>query len=155
MSKYLGAQATSLAFSPDGAYLCVGLINGVLLVLEAKIEKLNFGSYMEEYKYPSLEVKMNPKEAKAAVIAIRFSFRGDYMAVSYNNESKDDGKGRSDMKAAEVGAVDPSFVMIFVNRISSKNPDNLKNELSSEPYVKLMKIVLPLGDFVASKALRF
>ena len=143
-----------MAFSPDGAYLCVGLINGVLLVLEAKIEKLNYGSYMEEYKYPSLEVKMNPKEAKAAVIAIRFSFRGDFMAVSYNNETREDLKGKSDFKAAEVGAVEPSFVMIYVNRISSKNPDNLKNELSSDPYVKMSKIVLPLGDFVASKALR-
>lgn len=131
----------------------MGLINGVLLVLEAKIQKLNFGSYMEEYSMPSLDVKMSPKEAKAAVICIRFSFRGDYLAVSYNNEHRDDGKGKVDLKAAEVGAVEPSFVMIYVNRISNKNPDNLKTH-GSEPYVKLNKIVLPLGDFSASKVLR-
>lgn len=88
VSKYLGAQATSLAFSPDGAYLIVGLINGVMLVLEAKIGRLNFGSYMEEYSLPSLEVKMSPKEAKAAVICIRFSYRGDFLAVSFNNETR-------------------------------------------------------------------
>jgi hypothetical protein len=85
----LGAQATSLAFSPDGAYLAVGLLNGVMLVLEAKIGRLNFGSYMEEYSLPTLDVKMSPKEAKSAVIAIRFSFRGDFLAVTFNNESRD------------------------------------------------------------------
>lgn len=54
LNKYLGAQATSLAYSPDGAYLLIGLLNGVLLVLDAKIEKHNFGSYLEEYQLPSL-----------------------------------------------------------------------------------------------------
>jgi WD40 repeat protein len=89
VSKYLGAQAVSLAFSPDGAYLIVGLMNGVLLVLEAKIQKLNFGSFLEEFSIPSLDVKMCPKEAKAAIIATRFSYRGDYLAVSFNNEYRE------------------------------------------------------------------
>lgn len=56
-------------------------------MLDAKVEKHNFGSYLEEYTLPSLTVLMSPKEAKAAVICIKFSFRGDYLAVSYNNES--------------------------------------------------------------------
>ena len=86
VSKYLGTQATSIQFSPDGSYLIVGLINGVMLVLEAKVEKLNFGTYMEEYSMPTLEVVMSPKEAKAAVVCLKFSYRGDYLAVSFNNE---------------------------------------------------------------------
>ena len=49
VAKNLGTQATCLAFSPDGSYLAVGLVNGVFLLLESKIEKLNFGTYAEEY----------------------------------------------------------------------------------------------------------
>lgn len=64
VSKYLGTQATCIQFSPDGSYLVVGLINGVMLVLEAKVEKLNFGTYMEEYSMPTLEVIMSPKKRK-------------------------------------------------------------------------------------------
>jgi len=57
-----------------------------MLVLEAKVEKLNFGTYMEEYSMPTLEVVMSPKEAKSAVVCLKFSYRGDYLAVSFNNE---------------------------------------------------------------------
>lgn len=64
----------------------IGLINGVMLVLESKIEKLNFGSYMQEYTLPALEVIMSPKVAKAAILALKFSYKGDYLAVSFNNE---------------------------------------------------------------------
>lgn len=49
VSKNLGTQATCLDFSPDGNYLAIGLANGVFLLLSAKIEKLNFGTYMEEF----------------------------------------------------------------------------------------------------------
>ena len=42
--------------------------------------------------------------------------------------------------------------MIYVNRISQKNP-GLKLG-SKDTYVKLMKLVLPLGDFVSSASLR-
>jgi len=97
-----------------------------MLVLEAKIGRLNFGSYMEEYSLPSLDVRMSSKEAKAAVICIKFSYRGDYLAISFNNESREDANNKRDIKAAELGAVEPSFVMIYVNRISNKNPDNNK-----------------------------
>ena len=49
ISKNLGTQATSLNFSPDGSFLAVGLVNGVFLILDSKVEKLNFGTYMEEF----------------------------------------------------------------------------------------------------------
>ena len=75
-----------MAFSPDGSYLAVGLVNGVFLLLESKIEKLNFGTYMEEYQAPTLDVIMSPKESKSAVIAIKFSYKGDFLAISYDNE---------------------------------------------------------------------
>lgn len=116
VNRFLGAQATALAFSPDGSYLIIGLLNGVMLVLETKIGKLNFGSYMEEYVLPSLDVKMSPKEAKSAVICIKFSYRGDYLAVSFNNEIRDTTPGKTN--AAEIGAVEPSFVLIYINRLS-------------------------------------
>lgn len=86
ISKNLGIQATCLAFSPDGKYLAIGLVNGVFLLLESSIEGLNFGTYMEEYSKPSLNVVMSPKEAKSSVINIKFSYKGDFMAISYNNE---------------------------------------------------------------------
>lgn len=31
---------------------------------------------------------MSPKESKSAIICIKFSFKGDYIAVSYDNEHK-------------------------------------------------------------------
>lgn len=37
VSKYLGVQATSVAYSPEGSFLVVGLINGIFLILDAKI----------------------------------------------------------------------------------------------------------------------
>lgn len=86
LSKSLGTQASCLAFSPDSSFLVVGLINGVMLVLESKIEKLNFGSYLEEYTLPALEVIMSPKVSRASIIAIKFSYKGDFLAVSFNNE---------------------------------------------------------------------
>jgi WD40 repeat protein len=96
VSKCLGTQATSLAFSPDGTFLIVGLINGVLLVLESRVEKLNFGTYMEQYTMPTLEVVMSPKEAKAAVVTMKFSYRGDYLAVSFNNEYRMEERKKAD-----------------------------------------------------------
>jgi hypothetical protein len=120
VSKYLGTQATTIS------YLVVGLINGVMLVLEAKVEKLNFGTYMEEYTMPTLEVVMSPKEAKAAVVCLKFSYRGDFLAVSFNNEYRPDTmkknpndttKNQSSINL-EVGSREPSFVMIYANRLS-------------------------------------
>ena len=39
---------------------------------------------------PTLDIVMSPKEAKAAVICLRFSYRGDYLAVGFNNEYRDE-----------------------------------------------------------------
>ncbi len=125
-----------------------------MLVLEAKVEKLNFGTYMEEYSMPTLEVVMSPKEAKSAVVCLKFSYRGDYLAVSFNNEYRgelinkknlnDTSKNQSQLNQ-EIGTREPSFVMIYANRLSPKNPGIKLN--SKDPYVKLMKLVLPLADF--------
>jgi len=57
-------------------------------LLDSKIEKLNYGTYMEEYQKPTLDVKMSPKESKAAILAIRFSHKGDFIAISYDNEHR-------------------------------------------------------------------
>jgi len=43
--------------------------------------------------------------------------------------------------------------MIFVNRISGKNP-GLKLG-SRDTYVKLFKIALPINDFMVNSSLRF
>ena len=88
ITKNIGTQATCLDFSPDGKLCAVGLINGVFLILDSWTEKMNFNSYMEQYKLPTLDVLMCPKEAKASVINIKFSNEGSYLAVSYNNEYK-------------------------------------------------------------------
>jgi len=45
----------------------------------------------------------------------------------------------------EIGNREPSFVMIYANRLSAKNPGIKLN--SKDPYIKLMKLVLPLADF--------
>jgi WD40 repeat protein len=89
-SKNLGTQATCLQFSPESSFLVIGLINGVVLVLDAAIKKLNHGTFIQTYDLPTLEPVMSPKEAKAGVVCIKFSFRGDYLAVSFNNEYKPD-----------------------------------------------------------------
>ena len=86
--KNLGCQATCLDFSPDGKYLAVGLVNGVFLLLDSKIEQLNFGTYIEEFSVPSLEVIMCPKDSKSSIVNLRFSYQGAFLAVSFNNEYK-------------------------------------------------------------------
>ena len=93
VSKNLGTQASCLSFSPDGSFLAVGLINGVFLILDSKLEKLNYGSYMDEYQPPTLDVVMSPKEAKTAVVQVKFSFKGDYLAISYDNEQREQDQG--------------------------------------------------------------
>lgn len=90
ISKNLGTQATAIAFSPEGSFLVIGLVNGVMLVIDSKIQKLSYGTYMEEYTIPTLDIVMSPKEAKAAIVCMKFSYRGDYLAVSFNNEYRDE-----------------------------------------------------------------
>ena len=36
---------------------------------------------------------MSPKESKTAVLKLKFSFKGDFLAVSYDNENRVDPKG--------------------------------------------------------------
>lgn len=140
LTKNLGAKATSVAFHPDGDFLSVGLPNGILLLLDSKMKKLNYGTYEEEFDLPSLDIIMNPKESKGAVIAIKFSSRGDFLAVSFDNEKVSGTAG--DIRSSKF---DSSFVQLYVNRHSSKAlsyPSNSKNL-----YVKAYKIVLPIADF--------
>jgi WD40 repeat protein len=115
VSKYIGTQATAVAYSPDGSFLIVGLVNGIMLVLDAKIVKLQYGTYMEEYTMPTLEVVMSQKEAKAGVVCMSFSYRGDYLAVGFNNEYREE---EVQTKTGEYASRDPSFVVIYVNRLS-------------------------------------
>jgi hypothetical protein len=62
-------------------------VNGVFLVLECKIDQMTFGAN-EKYSSPSLAVIMCPKESRSSVVNIKFSYKGDYLIVSYNNEYK-------------------------------------------------------------------
>lgn len=73
-------------FSPDGKFLAIGLVNGVFLILESHIERMNFGTYLEEFSLPTLAVVMCPKESKSSIINIKFSYKGDFLVISYNNE---------------------------------------------------------------------
>jgi hypothetical protein len=76
---------------------------------------------MEEYSMPTLDVVQSPKESKAAVVCIRYSYRGDYLAVSYNNEYRSDDDAHQQhvsMSQAEQNVVESSFVLIYVNRLS-------------------------------------
>lgn len=151
ISKYIGTQATAVAYSPDGSFLVIGLVNGIVTVLDAKVQKLQYGTYMEEYTMPTLDVLMSPKEAKAAVIAIKFSYRGDFLAVSFNNEHRE-GEDVQTTGIGDLGNRESSFVIIYVNRLSAKNPGIKLN--SRDPYVKLMKIVIPLHEFQPRESIR-
>lgn len=123
--------------------MAVGLNNGIFLLLDSKMKKLNYGTYQEEFDLPSLDIIMNPKESKGAVLCIRFSIRGDYLAVSYDNEKTG---GRSgELRTTKF---DASFVQLYVNRHSAKSLDNPSN--SRMLYVKKMKIVLPIIDSQSS-----
>jgi hypothetical protein len=43
---------------------------------------------MEDFNPPALDVIMSPKESKSAIIAIKFSNKGDFLAISYDNEHR-------------------------------------------------------------------
>jgi len=163
ISKNLGTQATCLDFSPDGKFLAIGLQNGVFLLLESTIERLNFGTYLEEYTMPTLGVVMCPKDAKSSLLAIKFSYKGDFLAVSFNNEYKlSDAPDEADQAdqdnplaqmtntnrkdaadARDSGKRDPSFVYIYINKFSDQNRGQMT---SKDPFVKYQKVMIPLQD---------
>ena len=107
------------------------------------MKKLNYGTYQEEFDLPTLDIIMNPKESKGAIVCIRFSARGDFLAVSYDNEKV--GATAGELRSTKF---DTSFVQLFVNRHSAKAMSFPSN--SKALYVKAYKIVLPLADFHSS-----
>lgn len=119
--------------------------------MEARIQKLAHGTYLEKFTMPSLDILMSPKEAKSAVVCIRFSYQSDFLAVAFNNEFREeDISGKRNPE--DLGKRDPSFVIVYVNRLSKKNPGKMLN--SRDPYVKLFIINVPLQDFQSSAAIR-
>ena len=94
---------------------------------------------------PALDIVMSPKEAKAAIVCMRFSYRGDYLAVAFNNEYRDDSHKLDKTVGANVESAQPSFIIIYVNRLSAKNPGIKLN--SKDPYVKLLKFQIPFQNF--------
>lgn len=145
--KHLGKKATAIAYSPNGDFLVLGMADGHIIVMDAKLDKI---PETDEYVIPSFDFNMRPKEGKASVIALKYSFQGEFLAISYNNEYRE-----SDFEAKDgniVASGEPSFVMIYVNRNSSRNfHSKIGNR---DPYFKFMKLVLPLSDFQASASLR-
>lgn len=89
---------------------------------------------------------MSPKEAKTAILTIKFSFRGDYLAVSYDNEQRHgmDGIASSLIGAREQDKQDTGFVLLYVNRLSNRN--SVKQTYTKDPYIKLSKILPPTLD---------
>ena len=59
-----------------------------------------------------MDIVMNTKESKGAIVAIRFSHRGDFLAVSYDNEIIQPDKDEQPEK------VENSFVLVYVNKAS-------------------------------------
>jgi len=52
----------------------------------------------------------------------------------------------------DIGSREPSFVLLYVNKHSMRNPGIGLNK--KDPYIKLMKIILPLADFQPSAYIR-
>lgn len=75
-SKHMGSQITAIAYSPDGAYLAVGFISGVLFVLDAKLDRIKYddGTASKEFMIPNLKPLMTPKESQTAIVCIKYSF---------------------------------------------------------------------------------
>lgn len=74
------------------------------------------------------------------------------MAISFNNEYKDTDMITKSKDDPPVASGEPSFVMIYVNRISPKNPGAKMG--TRDPYVKMIKLILPLSDFQGSVSIR-
>lgn len=52
----------------------------------------------------------------------------------------------------DIGSREPSFVLVYVNRQSLKNPGYKLN--TEEPYVEFAKVVLPLAEYQPSAYIR-
>ena len=97
---------------------------------------------------------MCPKECKSSVVGIKFSYKGDFLVVSFNNEYKledmlndaevmDEDNPLSNMtvvkegagKKKSMGKRDPSFALLYVNKLSDRNPGVAIT--SKDPYVKM------------------
>lgn len=97
---------------------------------------------------------MCPKESRSSVVSIKFSYKGDFLAVSFNNEYKledmlndaeiqDEDNPLSKMTVVKEGAGkkqksgkrDPSFALLYVNKLSERNPGVAIT--SKDPYVKM------------------
>jgi len=74
---------------------------------------------------------------------MRFSYRGDYLAVAFNNEYRDESQKFD--RTVGLETAQPSFIIIYVNRLSAKNPGIKLN--SKDPYVKLLKFQIPFHNF--------
>ena len=83
---------------------------------------------------------MCPKEARASIINIKFSYKGDFMAISYNNQyfltdilednEHEDNPVQQYTQTKKVGKKGPdiskrdaSFMQLYVNSLSAKNPN--------------------------------
>lgn len=45
---------------------------------------------MEDFNPPTLDLVMSAKESRAAVLLVKFSHNGEFLAISYDNEHKDE-----------------------------------------------------------------
>lgn len=45
---------------------------------------------MEDFNPPTLDLVMSAYESKAAVLLVKFSNNGEFLAISYDNENKED-----------------------------------------------------------------
>lgn len=52
----------------------------------------------------------------------------------------------------DMGSREPSFILLYVNRHSVRNPGVGLNK--KDPYTKYMKIILPLADYQPSTYIR-
>ena len=61
------------------------------------------------------------------------------------NDLDGQGGGKKGRNNQDIGSREPSFVLVYVNRQSLKNPGYKLN--SEEPYVEFSKVVLPLAEY--------
>lgn len=102
---------------------------------------------------------MCPKDAKSSILAVKFSHKGDYLAVSFNNEYKQSDEieeddpdnplskmtskqSMLDPDQRDSGKRDPSFIYIY----ASKSSEIVDSAVSADPFLKFQKVMIPLQD---------